>query len=526
MSFMEKIDRSLKMWQKLLLSFLVVIFISMINLGVLWYFQEKADQDYLKAEQAQKLRENLERFISFHIRWKVNVLVAVLNETAPQVVVDPEKCPLQKFLANYKALSSEEAELVRKIQEVDRKLHLSAAEMRKLYAQEADYENIVEVYNEKTNPISKRLFRLLEQLGHDFLNKREAEAKARASKAIFMVKKITLATNLILIFSTIFVLIVISRGLSRNINQILEAVDALARGDFSGSFGVWGRDETAQILRHLDNMVSTLRPLLKEVASGSREVEEVSFEMRDRLERASREAEEAGERATRMKNEGRAILQSVEEESQSINEISTAIQEISQNTTRASMITKEAVEKARNAQEIMHRVGAASQEIEGVIQLITNIAEQTKFLALNATIEAARAGEAGKGFAVVANEVKELARQTAEATEEITQKVRAMQAGSEEAIRAADEINNIIQEIDQIASAIAAAVEEQTAVISDIAQKVDDQRASAERFAREAEEAYAAAQKTLAGVKENLESIRKLVAVAQELAQAVSRFKV
>ncbi|MBX6423712.1 methyl-accepting chemotaxis protein [Thermosulfurimonas sp. F29] len=519
-------SRSLKMWQKLLLSFLAVILISLVNLSVLWYFQEKADHDYFRAEQAQRVRENMERFIASHIRWKVNVLVAVLNEAAPKVVVDPKKCPLQRFLAEYKPLDSEEAELIQKIREVDRELHLSVAEMQKLYAREADYEDIVAIYNEKTNPLSKKLFRLMRRLGRDFLDRREAEAKAQASEALLLVKKVTVLTNLILILSTILILVVISRGLSRNIRLIIDAVDALARGDFSRSFSVDGRDETAQILKHLDHMVSTLRPLLKDVASGSREVEEVSLEMKERLEGASREAEAAGERATRMRNEGKTILESVEEESRSINEISAAIQEIGQNTTRASMITKEAVEKARNAQEIMHRVGAASQEIEGVIQLITNIAEQTKFLALNATIEAARAGEAGKGFAVVANEVKELARQTAEATEEITQKVRAMQSGSEEAIRAADEITDIIQEIDQIASAIAAAVEEQTAVISDIVQKVDDQRGSAERFAQEAEEAYAAAQKTLAGVRENLEAIRKLVHVAQELARAVSRFKV
>ncbi len=526
MGFMDKVDRSLKIWQKLLLSFLGVIFISLLNLGILWYFQEKADEQYLRAGKAQDMMRNLEKFTTYHVRWKVNVLAAMLNESAPQVLVDPKKCPLQKFLAQYQSSEPSEALLIKKILQVDRQLHLSVAEMRTLYEEEADYEDIVEVYNEKTNPLSKKLFKLLDELQGEFLSKREKEARARAAKALLLVKRVTLLTNLILIVSIILILVVISRGLSRNIKAILEAVDALARGDFSRSLAVSGRDETAAILNHLDHMVSSLRPLLKEVASSSKEVEEVSSEMKERLERASREAEEAGARATRMRDEGRAILQSVEEESQSINEISTAIQEISQNTTRASMITKEAVEKARNAQEIMHKVGAASQEIEGVIQLITSIAEQTKFLALNATIEAARAGEAGKGFAVVANEVKELARQTAEATEDITQKIRAMQAGSEEAIRAADEITGIIQEIDQIASAIAAAVEEQTAVISDIAQKVDEQRGSAERFAQEAEEAYAAAQKTLAGVKENLEAIQKLVQVARELAQAVSRFKV
>ncbi len=526
MGLTERVDRSLKMWQKLAVVLAGIVLLSLFNLAVLWYLQKQAFKDYERAQRATEVTRKVKDFLAYHIRWKVNFLTGLLNESAPRVETDPSRCPLERFLAEYHPESPEEAALVSKILETDRRLHLSAAKVQKLFAEEADYEDIVRIYNEDINPTSKRLFALLRKLNAEFVQVREARAKEEAYSALELSKKAVFITTLILIVAAFLMLVFIAVRLSRGVGMILSVVDDLAHGDFSRPFSIPGRDEISRILQRLEQMVVSLRPLLRDVASGSENLERVSEEVRGRLEEASREAEEAGERATRMREEAHRVLESVEEEVRSINEISAAIQEISQNTTKASMVTREAVEKAQRAQEIMNRVGEASQEIEGVIQLITGIAEQTKFLALNATIEAARAGEAGKGFAVVANEVKELARQTAEATEDITQRIRAMQSGSEEAIRAADEIASIIQEIDQIASAIASAVEEQTAVIGDIAQKVEDQKAGAEEFAREAEEAYQAAQKALSGIKENMEAMRKLVALAHQLAENVSRFKV
>ncbi|QJA05814.1 HAMP domain-containing protein [Thermosulfurimonas marina] len=526
MGFVERVDRSLKMWQKLAVVAFCVVVLVVVNTAVLLVMQKRTERLQREAHRATQAMDTLDALLAEHLRWKVNLLTGLLNESPPEILVDPDRCPLQKFLASWRAEAPEEKELVARIREVDRKLHLAGGEISKLLSEEADFEEVVAVYNERANPLSKELlFKLLPRL-EDLLGKRMDQLQGEARRSLDLVKKVSLFLNLWLVVGTLLVFAFMAYRLGRKVRQVLSAVDRMAGGDFSFRTRASGRDEMAQILAHLDRMADHLQPLIRDTAEVSRKGETLSEEVRERLEAAAREAEAAGERATRMKEEAGAILQSVEEESRSINEISTAIQEISQNTTRASMITKEAVEKAQRAQEIMHRVGAASQEIEGVIQLITGIAEQTKFLALNATIEAARAGEAGKGFAVVAGEVKELARQTAEATGEITEKIRTMQAESEEALRAADEIAGVIQEIDQIASAIAAAAEEQTAVIADIAQKVEKQKAGAGQFAREAEEAYTAAQKTLSGVKENLQAMHQLVEVVKELARSVSRFKV
>ncbi len=525
MSLFNKFNQSFKIWHKIALAFSVFILLSLINMGTILVFQERAIRLNARALEAANFMTDLETLDTIHKRWKVNLLAGLLNDEAPRVLTDYKKCLLFKTLSGRKALSEEERRLFREILEVDRKLHLSAGKIIRLFEEEADYEDIIEVYNEETNPLSKKLFRLLEEL-QAWQRKQAEELQKEAWRSFGMVKRVVILLNALLVVVALVMIVVMARGLKQSLDRVFRVVDNMAQGDFATPILVEGRDEIAQLLSRLKKTVEALRPMIREVAEGAREMEGLSEDMSRLAERAYQEGEEAGRRATRMKEEAQAVLESVESEAQSISEISTAIQEISQNTTRASMITKEAVGKAQQAQETIHRLGAASQEIEEVIKIINGIAEQTKFLALNATIEAARAGEAGKGFAVVANEVKELARQTAEATGEITQKIRAMQNESGEAIRVTDEIAQIIKEIDDIASAIAAAVEEQSAVITDIARNVEEQKEGAQKFAGEAEEAYRASQKTLEGLMQSLEKIRKVTERARALAEAVSRFRV
>jgi methyl-accepting chemotaxis protein len=158
--------------------------------------------------------------------------------------------------------------------------------------------------------------------------------------------------------------------------------------------------------------------------------------------------------------------------SNSIEQMTGCVREISKNASEAAQVARGAVAASEAATQTVARLGTSSGEIGAVVKVISSIAQQTNLLALNATIEAARAGEAGKGFAVVANEVKELARATANATTEIARRIESIQGDTKSAIAAIGEITRVIQKINESQSGIAGAVEEQTITTTEISRCV------------------------------------------------------
>ena len=186
---------------------------------------------------------------------------------------------------------------------------------------------------------------------------------------------------------------------------------------------------------------------------------------------------------------------------------------------------KEAVSVAGSANETIKTLGESSVEIGKVIKVITSIAQQTNLLALNATIEAARAGEAGKGFAVVANEVKELAKQTAQATEDISQRIEAIQTGSEGAVEAIGKVSTIIGTINDISSTIAAAVEEQTVTTNEITRNVSEASRGSSEIAENIGGVATAANNTSQGASETLGAAKELAGMPAKLQQLVEQAK-
>ena len=188
-------------------------------------------------------------------------------------------------------------------------------------------------------------------------------------------------------------------------------------------------------------------------------------------------------------------------------------------------MARDAVGAAESANLTVQRLGESSVGIGKVIKVITSIAQQTNLLALNATIEAARAGEAGKGFAVVANEVKELARGTARATEEIGQKIEAIQSDTRSAVEAIAQISNIIKEINDISNNIAAAVEEQTVTTNEISRNVAEAASGTGDIAHNIAGVATAAQDTTRGAADTQTAARALSEMAAELQNLVGRFR-
>jgi methyl-accepting chemotaxis protein len=180
---------------------------------------------------------------------------------------------------------------------------------------------------------------------------------------------------------------------------------------------------------------------------------------------------------------------------------------------------------AETTNHTIAKLGESSLEIGKVIKVITSIAQQTNLLALNATIEAARAGEAGKGFAVVANEVKELAKETAKATEDIGQKIEAIQGDTKGAVQAIGEISGVINQINDISNTIASAVEEQTATTNEIGRNLGDAAKGMNEIARNITGVATAAQSTTQGATDSQKAAKALSEMAAQLQSLVGKFK-
>ncbi|MGY1744711.1 methyl-accepting chemotaxis protein [Blastococcus sp. SYSU D00695] len=316
----------------------------------------------------------------------------------------------------------------------------------------------------------------------------------------------------------------VARRIVRPLNEVVSVAGALAAGDLTRQTGIDRSDEVGRAAAAIDSAVVELRGVMASVVGAADAVAASSEELSASSAQISASAEETSAQSGVVSGAADEVSRSVQTVAAGAEQMGASIREIATNAAEASEVAHRAVTAAETTTATVAKLGESSVEIGNVVKVITSIAEQTNLLALNATIEAARAGEAGKGFAVVANEVKELAQETAKATEDIARRVQAIQGDTTAAVAAIGEISSIVAQISDRQTTIASAVEEQTATTNEMARSVQEAAGGTGQIATNITSVSAAADSTTQALTQTRTAVDELSRMAADLRTTVGRF--
>ncbi|MBD2079053.1 HAMP domain-containing methyl-accepting chemotaxis protein [Leptolyngbya sp. FACHB-17] len=317
-----------------------------------------------------------------------------------------------------------------------------------------------------------------------------------------------------------------AHDITEQVRGIAEISCAVAQGDLANQIEAENTGEFRTLTRSINQMIENLRSSLRQitevattVATAAEELSAVSHEMTGNAGQTAEQATSASASAEQVSQNAATVATAIEE-------MNASIREIAKSAAEAAKVASDAVRTSDQTNATITKLGQSSVEIGKVIKVITSIAQQTNLLALNATIEAARAGDAGRGFAVVANEVKELAKQTAAATEDISQRIEAIQTDTSGAVEAITQITAVINQINDIQNTIASAVEEQTATTNEISRNVAEAAKGSSDIAKNIGVVAQNAQTTTIGASNTAQAAMQLAQMAVNLQTIISQFQI
>lgn len=373
------------------------------------------------------------------------------------------------------------------------------------------------------------------------------EQASAAETYILILLGASVALSVLMAFFTV-------RSITGPVHKTSLLAAAMAQGDFTNKLDIDQKDEVGHMASSLNSMVAQLSSMIRDIVGGvntlsasSNDLASVSRQLSSSASETSSRANTVAAAAEEMNANFHSVSAAMEQSSSNVHmvasaaeEMTSTVSEISQSAARARNIAETAVQQSQQSLKKMSSLGNAANKIGRVTDLINDISEQTNLLALNATIEAARAGDAGKGFAVVANEIKELARQTATATDDIRDQIHEMQSITQMSVKDIDDVTRIIAEINDVITGIASAVEEQFATTTDIASNISQAAlgiSEVNENVAQASTVIADISRDIAGISQQSgqveagssnvqDSAQGLAALAVQLERLVKQFKV
>ena len=463
--------------------------------------------------------------------------LAVKAQGATQRMVE-ERDPdaIEALLAQNETLIKQAQTKIQQISDGDTSISVAFTKLTQANAQVTDL--LMHAHNaeshqaiiEKSNPAFEGFLRAIsdyqEKLGEK-LDNQAKDANTRTRHLQFVVYFLVLAGVALMCLGSLALVRAISQSLHR-LKQMIQNI-AEGEGDVSKRLevaGNFGNDELGEVSRLFNLFMDKLQEILRGVVSHTHKLAAASHRLLEASQQITSNSRETSVQVTAVSEVTQHVSQNLQSVSTGASEMTSTIQSIAGNANEAARVASDAVQTARAANATVAKLGQSSAEIGEVIKVITSIAQQTNLLALNATIEAARAGEAGKGFAVVANEVKELAKQTAKATEDIGKKITTIQKNTKEAVEAIGSITGVINQINGISGTIAAAVEQQSATTNEMTRNVSEAARGAGEISTSLGGVAEAAGGMSTRAQESQTAAQELTGVAEQLSALMAQFKI
>jgi methyl-accepting chemotaxis protein len=391
-------------------------------------------------------------------------------------------------------------------------------------ARAADDRTFSVVAADEAGPIAAQALAALDKLGDE----EDADAVRTVAEADSTYHGVRTEILVILVIGVVVGLalgLYVTRLVVRPLRTVGEVIDAVAEGDLTRTAGIDSKDEIGAMARALDRANERTRQVIASFTTAAHTLAASSEQLSTTSLGIASSADQTSAQAGLISAAAEEVSVNIQTVAASSDEMAASITEIAHNASEAARVAGAAVQSTQTANEAVAKLGESSEQVGNVVKVITSIAEQTNLLALNATIEAARAGDAGKGFAVVASEVKDLAQETAKATEDIATRIETIQNDISSAVSAIAEISTVIAQIDQYQTTIAAAVEEQTATTQEIGRNISEAATGSGDIAKNILGVATAAQTTTEGVSQSRQATAELARMSADLQRLAAGFR-